>query len=238
MSQPIEALLKDGSGGTIVRIVCVSDTHVRHRQLLIPNGDVLIHCGDFTKHNSEKTSEDITDFNEWLGELPHQHKFVTAGNHEVTLDPRDAATTQKLLSNAVYLQDSFASVEVKGHTLKLYGTPWLPSRSITKRANAFSIPRAQAEEHYKQIPEGLDVLITHSPPLGILDEDYKETLTGAKDLLQVVKEKLPRVHVFGHNHDVSKGNVCFGTFRDREMLFVNAAQILSKTPIVIDLHLS
>lgn len=31
-----------------VRIVCISDTHTKHGDLNIPDGDILIHAGDFT----------------------------------------------------------------------------------------------------------------------------------------------------------------------------------------------
>jgi predicted phosphodiesterase len=31
-----------------MKIVCISDTHEKHKQLNLPKGDVLIHAGDFT----------------------------------------------------------------------------------------------------------------------------------------------------------------------------------------------
>lgn len=31
-----------------MKFVVISDTHLLHDLLIIPNGDVLIHCGDFT----------------------------------------------------------------------------------------------------------------------------------------------------------------------------------------------
>lgn len=34
----------------MVRIVAVSDTHNHHRSLQVPDGDILIHAGDFTIH--------------------------------------------------------------------------------------------------------------------------------------------------------------------------------------------
>ncbi len=37
-----------GSGPYETRIVVVSDTHEEHATILIPEGDVLIHCGDST----------------------------------------------------------------------------------------------------------------------------------------------------------------------------------------------
>ena len=35
-----------------MRIVCVSDTHGFHKYTEVPDGDVLIHGGDLTKHGS------------------------------------------------------------------------------------------------------------------------------------------------------------------------------------------
>ncbi len=29
-------------------IVCISDTHGKHRNLVVPDGDVLVHAGDIT----------------------------------------------------------------------------------------------------------------------------------------------------------------------------------------------
>ncbi len=62
-----------------MRIVCISDTHNLHRKLQIPDGDVLVHAGDFTLFGKQ---EHLNDFNEWLGTLPHRHKLVVQGNHD------------------------------------------------------------------------------------------------------------------------------------------------------------
>jgi hypothetical protein len=75
-----------------VRFVVISDTHDhhfceqqghRHPAPIIPEGDVLIHAGDFT---STGTEHQVAQFNAWLGSLPHKHKIVIAGNHELTFD--------------------------------------------------------------------------------------------------------------------------------------------------------
>jgi hypothetical protein len=75
-----------------VRFVVISDTHDhhfceqqghRHPAPIIPEGDVLIHAGDYT---STGTEHQVAQFNAWLGSLPHKHKIVIAGNHELTFD--------------------------------------------------------------------------------------------------------------------------------------------------------
>ena len=49
----------------------------------IPDGDILIHAGDFTRCGH---LQEVRDFNTWLGTLPHKHKIVIAGNHELSFD--------------------------------------------------------------------------------------------------------------------------------------------------------
>ena len=57
-----------------VRFVCISDTHThleRSRALEIPDGDVLLHAGDFTVYG---TPDEVQILNEYLG------KEYSAGN--------------------------------------------------------------------------------------------------------------------------------------------------------------
>ena len=87
------------------RLVVISDTHGQHRALTLPEGDVLIHAGDFTRFGLK---QDAIDFNEWLGTLPYAHKLVVLGNHEVNASW--VSDTRALLSNATFLCDSGVSL--------------------------------------------------------------------------------------------------------------------------------
>ena len=51
----------------------------------IPNGDILIHAGDFSKVGSIK---EVKEFSEFLKTLDHKFKYkiVIAGNHELSFD--------------------------------------------------------------------------------------------------------------------------------------------------------
>jgi Icc-related predicted phosphoesterase len=51
------------------------------------------------------------------------------------------------------------------------------------------------------MPEKIDILITHGPPFGILDETHKENHAGSKGLWESVKKIKPRLHIFGHIHE-------------------------------------
>jgi len=63
----------------------LSDTHDMHEGIRhIPDGDILIHSGDFTQNG---TPEAVEKFSHWFASLPHPNKVVVAGNHDITLDP-------------------------------------------------------------------------------------------------------------------------------------------------------
>lgn len=49
-----------------VRFVCISDTHNRVEELeeQIPDGDIFLHCGDFTNYGN---IEEVNEFNDFLG---------------------------------------------------------------------------------------------------------------------------------------------------------------------------
>ena len=69
-------------------MVCISDTHSAVENLeipfKIPDGDILIHAGDFTNYGEV---EKVKEFNTWLGTLPHAYKIVVAGNRDISFDP-------------------------------------------------------------------------------------------------------------------------------------------------------
>jgi predicted phosphodiesterase len=142
-----------------MRIVCISDTHVLHRKLVLPEADILIHAGDFMVHG--RSAEEIDDFNEWLGSLPYRHRIVVAGNHDILFES-SPAEARAHLSNAVYLEN--AGITLDGISFWGYPvTPVLPQW-------AFSTERGAAK-YWDQIPAGVSVLVTHGPPFGTLDKD-------------------------------------------------------------------
>lgn len=51
-----------------IRFVCMSDTHSLIRNIMfdVPDGDIFIHAGDFTKCGQR---EEVVQFNKWLGNI-------------------------------------------------------------------------------------------------------------------------------------------------------------------------
>jgi Icc-related predicted phosphoesterase len=194
-----------------VRLIVVSDTHGLHNRIeSLPEGDGLVHGGDLM--NSGYDPEDIRSFNHWLGKHSFEHRIVIGGNHDRFFQnsPKQA---RGLLTNAIYLENS--GVTING--VSFWGSPYTPEFLNW----AFMYPRGEtARKYWDQIPEGLDVLITHGPPLGILDQVQPSgEHLGCAELLKAVEVKKPRVHIFGHIHGGA------GTFDNGVTRFINAAYL-------------
>ncbi|MES1908994.1 MAG: hypothetical protein MHM6MM_001815 [Cercozoa sp. M6MM] len=157
-----------------LRIVCISDTHKRHKEYerIIPDGDILVHAGDFAKRTSnEDVLNDLCrDFNAYLRRLPHEHKIVICGNHEIAANNWSSEKMAGLLSNATYLCDNAAEV----HSLRFYGSPWTSSRNM-----AFSATGGELGIRWRSIPSDTDILVTHMPPANALDLASRRRRTNA-----------------------------------------------------------
>lgn len=175
-----------------LRLVLMSDTHNQHRQINVPDGDVLVHAGDATGMGRAK---EIADFGEWLSELPHKHKVIIAGNHDFMFEKAPTLARSLVGSRGVhYLHDQ--AVVIEG--VKFYGSPYQPFFYDW----AFNLPRGEAlARKWAEIHDDTDVLITHGPPFGIGDLSLSDERTGCKDLLERVKQLNLKLHVFGHIHE-------------------------------------
>ncbi|XP_060075977.1 metallophosphoesterase MPPED2-like [Ylistrum balloti] len=220
-----------------VRIVCISDTHskVESRDpTMIPNGDILLHAGDFTMKGEPNA---VNVFNRYLGQLPHKHKVVIAGNHEISfdnvimskpsLDPllgsmkkyKDQMANlgvkcvKELMTNCIYLEDAMVNL----YGINIYGSPWQPATAFGRWG--FNLCRGEPLlQKWKNIPKETDILITHTPPVGYGDIEKGGNHAGCVELLSVVQKIVkPKYHVFGHIHEG------YGMSTDGCTTFVNAA---------------
>ena len=64
----------------------ISDTHGVHDQLVIPDGDVLIHSGDFFSWDKCRGfDEDAKILDEFFAKQPHEHKVNCCNDYEQQL---------------------------------------------------------------------------------------------------------------------------------------------------------
>ena len=188
-----------------LKLVCISDTHGEHRKLQLPKGDLLIHAGDI----SNGYQDEVEDFLLWFDQLPFTHKVFIGGNMDFPLAQHPTSILGKLSDNVHYLQDEL--VEIEG--LRIWGSPWIP-----EFVGVFMKKRgADIDRYWEKIPANLDVLITHTPPYGILDTTSRGVKVGCANLAQRLEELAPRFHIFGHVHEA------YGYERSSSTQFVNVA---------------
>lgn len=181
-----------------MKILHLSDTHGKHREITtMPPADVLVHSGDFTLAGGDM---EALDFIEWLCDLPYKHKIFIAGNHD---DCMLDATLEGLPDDVHYLCDS--GITING--ISFYGAPMFVT---------FEGEDLKEIEQYEQIPDSIDVLITHRPPLGILDNIDDNLHYGSSVLLEKVTKIKPKMHLFGHVH------AAYGTMNWKGITFSNA----------------
>lgn len=209
-----------------MKIVCISDTHLRHKRFPVdvPEADILIHAGDAC---IEGTLPEVKEFFAWWETLKARRKVFVPGNHDWLFQKAPDLARSCIPPGTVLLQDSMAEVE----GLKIFGSPWQPEFNNW----AFNLSRGwPLKQKWQAIPEGIDILVTHGPPMGIMDwSQYQKEHVGCGDLREELHRIKPALHVFGHIHRD------YGTLYREGTLFVNAsicdeAYIPTHDPIVVE----
>ena len=192
-----------------MKVTLISDTHTKHRYCEndLPGGDLLIHAGDFM--NSGYGVMEAVEFFEWFDQLNNYHtKVFIAGNHDRWMqnDPIMAEGILDKYDTIIYLEDDWITVgdsdphDPNVNTAKIYGSPWQPEFYNW----AFNLPKNgdELKSKWDMIPEHVDILITHGPAWGFLDdvEGRRGNHLGCELLADKIKQIKPKIHVCGHIH--------------------------------------
>lgn len=211
-----------------MRLVLISDTHGWHGAMApLPPGDGVIHAGDVSGRG---TLTELAAFFTWFGGLPYRHRIVIAGNHDFALERQAAAAEALVPPGVTYLRDAGAMVD----GLRVWGSPWQPWFHDW----AFNLERGEPlAARWALIPADVNVLVTHGPPAGILDQVAGPVprRVGCEELARRVAQ-LPdlRLHVFGHIHEA------YGVVARGRTVWVNASVCDIRyrpvnRPVVVDL---
>lgn len=212
-----------------ITIVCISDTHSKHSQIKLPMGDVLIHAGDYSDTGGFKQTESFVNWfdsqphpskifiagnhdttidtayyvNRGAIRFHRETKKMTP--EEIQQYSEKCREVLLTAPNSIYLEDSECEIRARSwsdentsHSFKVYGSPWQPEFYDW----AFNLNRGpESRAIWDKIPIDTDILITHGPPLGFGDLTADNFHCGCSDLLDVVLQKPPRLHIFGHIHE-------------------------------------
>lgn len=206
------------------KIVFISDTHGQHDRLVLPNGDILVHAGDFSQRGKP---EEVADFLTWMSAQPFEYRILIAGNHDFLAETDPELFLSMLPSNVIYLNDS--GCEVAG--IRFWGspiTPWFFDWAFNRKRGG------EIQQHWNLIPPDTDILVTHGPPYGILDRVVRDgSPVGCRNLMRTVQEIRPKIHVFGHIHEG------YGDTTIEGVRYINAAVLderyrMVNAPVVVE----
>ena len=212
-----------------MKIILTGCTHRSEHKVKIPKCNLLIHTGDFDCNSQEE----LENLDAWFSIQPADKCIFVAGNHDFHLQKIGKENIKKTMKNAIYLEDE--SLEIKG--IKFYGFPWVP----TLVNWAFYADDKDMEEKVNQIPEGTDILISHGPHYGILDQLRKANgdlgmSVGNIPLRDAIKKRIkPSILVCSHIHEA------FGYYYDYQTHFWNVSAMdefysLVNEPVLIEVE--
>ena len=162
-----------------MRIVALSDLHGHLPE--IPQCDLLIIAGDvcpdrfgpFLAIHDPDQQKSWFDRNvrPWLASAPATHKILTWGNHDWCGQASSFysdSPAQVSTGDLQILVDEATTVPTSDGPISVWGTPW----SNQFMNWAFMKTPAELKAVYAQIPDGIDIMVSHQPPYGYGDHHF------------------------------------------------------------------
>ena len=200
------------------KIIAMSDTHGQHDKLTdliwkeiknVPEDThiLLVHCGDY----------DSETFHDWWSQF-NVEKYFIEGNHDEEVEKEVATFVQTIGGKTILLIN-------KGHYDNIR-----PNNNQTD----IDISKIVEETLQKYSSLKVDILVSHQPAFGILDNVYDNGYyfsVGDKDIKQIIVKVKPEIHLFGHIHDRGGKNSvysktkcynvsCLGGSHDKQTMYM------------------
>jgi Icc-related predicted phosphoesterase len=189
-----------------MKLFCFSDTHGKYsdiKEKILDNveyytSDIFVYAGDFStnRYHEDTDPASVVSFINFLNWCWNRELFKSIifvpGNHDwseyrfLGYSVKEELTRQPF--NVHYLNNNSACIDNR----RFYGTPELECEGW-----AFSHPEDRLPEYFQRIPDDTEILVTHTPPKGILSSRW-----GSSSLLAKIKKlKKLKIHIFGHIHE-------------------------------------
>jgi Icc-related predicted phosphoesterase len=224
-----------------IKVVMLSDTYGLHEQIEIPDGDILIHAGNFSPYGEHLGEKAYKSFTEWFCAQPHNYKIFAPGKNDSTSfslreiykmlnENTHFLHNNEFLANTTYI---YATYEEKYYSCQIHvPVNWAEILEEQKR-----MIEAMKNSWDKELTHA-HILITNHAPWGILDDNK-----GCQVLAEKVKQSQPNFHVFSgtyNEYGIAKiglttyVNASICSFREHKQVFNE--MVITNKPIVIELE--
>jgi Icc-related predicted phosphoesterase len=195
-----------------MKVLAISDQEVPRIYSLAASGqfkdvDMLIGCGDLPY-----------TYLEYLVTVMHVPLYYVPGNHDPRYDPHSALTYAEggtnldmrvAFENGLLLAGLGGSVRYRPDGVNQYNQSQAYRRAIRLLLTVWF--------NRLRHGRGLDILITHSPPFEIHDDDTPAH-QGLKALNLLIRTARPRYHLHGHTHFYRQNLADSVTYIDRTIV--------------------
>lgn len=223
-----------------MKICCISDLHGFLIDDIEPC-DLVIICGDLVSLNCQSSSKKtkqwyLNRFKPWAEELPCDKVLFIAGNHDLHFR-KDMLWVREQFNETqkvTYLENE--SYEYKG--IKIFGSPYCKVFGDW----AFMYSNDILKELYSEIPDNVDILMTHDAPYGCSDILLEEDCPwcdgghiGNVPLREAILEKKPKYNLHGHLHSTNHSEEFLGDTSVRNCSIVTEKYTPDYDPIYLEL---
>lgn len=179
-------------------------------------------------------------FGSWADKLPCDKVIFIAGNHDIVCERKQAFMRGSFSKDkkATYLHnDRYDYISNDGKVISIFGSPYCKIFGNW----AFMRDPETLERKFSEIPEGLDILLTHDAPYGVSDIILDPTPwnkgdhIGNPQLREAVLRAKPKYLLHGHLHSTSH---CCEMLEDTEVYNVsikNEAYEVAYRPLILDI---
>lgn len=209
--------------------------------------ELLLICGDIVSLKHQRYSKSCKKwytkvFQPWINNLPCDKILFIPGNHEVGVEGHEDEY-RKLFSHTnkatILLHDYYEYLSNDGIIYKIFGTPYCKIFGNW----AYMKSNSDLRQSFKDIPNDLDILISHDAPYGISDIVLQsncswydgKTHLGNIPLREVILEKKPKIVVHGHIHSSSREFESLGSSKVINCSIVNEDYSPIYAPIIFEL---
>lgn len=192
-----------------MRVVAISDVHGKWNKLTIPPCNVLVSTGDYSFRGEKHM---VKDFHTWLNKQPADHIISVQGNHEVWVEQNfeEAKLLAEKCCPKVHFIGDHGTVVIDG--IKFHGsaiTPWFYNWAWNRAKTLEEAQMRQIKyikDEWDKIPIDTNILLTHGPVYGILDQVPMQTNNfdshvGCQHLFnRLMQLENCKIHICGHIH--------------------------------------
>lgn len=226
-----------------MKICAISDLHGYLPE--IDMCDLVLICGDIVSLHSQRYPKSCKTwyldwFEPWVNELPCDKVLFIPGNHECGVEGHEDFYKEyfgKYNKATILIHEPYEYFDIIGKSYKIFGTPYCKIFGNW----AYMRPNSDLKERFSEIPEGLDILLTHDVAYGYADQSLQDIGYGTDEhfgtieLRDAILEKKPKLHLSGHIHSADHNLVMIGDTKHYNVSYLNEKYNPTFKPLYLDI---